>query len=212
MLEIKKEQLAGMPTAVYDGRVIVVDNASDCRSAISYLLKQPVVGFDTETRPSFKKGHPHSVALLQLSTLEECFLIRLNRIGLTDDIVRLFECADIVKVGLSVRDDISSMMKLKSFEPRNVVELQTYVKQFDIADNSLQKVYGIIFGSRISKGQRLSNWEAENLSESQQAYAALDAYACIKIYRHLMSGCFDPESSPYHMEDIEESRQSCLEQ
>lgn len=209
MLEIKKEQLAGLPVAAYSGRVVVVDSASGCRSAMRYLKKQRVVGFDTETRPSFRKGHTHSVALLQLSTMGECFLIRLNKVGLTDETVRFFEDEEIVKVGLSVKDDIHSLLKLRQFEPRNVVELQSYVKDFSISDNSLQKVYGIIFGRRISKSQRLSNWEADQLTEAQQAYAALDAYACIEIYNYLKSGNFDPSLSPYQLTVAEEPQPAC---
>lgn len=204
MLGISKEAISELPQALFGGRIIVINSPLDCRKAIKYLLTQPIVGFDTETRPSFHKGNPHKVALLQLSTAGECFLIRLNRTGLTDEIKELMESEDVLKVGLSIKDDLHSLSALGQFKPRNVLELQTYVKAYDIADNSLQKVYAVIFNERISKGQRLTNWEAENLTEAQQGYAALDAYACYRIYTHLRSGGFNPADSPYKIEEQEQ--------
>ncbi len=197
MLEISKQQIATLPTAVFPGRSILIENAADARSALAYLRRQKILGFDTETRPSFKKGANHSVALLQLSTQDECFLLRINKLGLTDQMIALFEDEAVMKVGLSIKDDIHSMSKVHEIHPANVVELQTFVKSYDIADNSLQKVYAIIFNERISKGQRLTNWEADHLTEAQQAYASLDAYACLRIYNHLISGGFDATQSPY---------------
>lgn len=204
MLGISKEAIAELPQAVFGGRIIVINSPLDCRKAIKYLMTQPIIGFDTETRPSFHKGQPHKVALLQLSTADECFLIRLNRTGLTPEIKELMESDKVLKVGLSIKDDLHSLSALDTFDPKNIIELQTYVKSFDIADNSLQKVYAVIFNERISKGQRLTNWEAETLTEAQQGYAALDAYACYRIYTHLQSGAFSPDSSPYRIEEPEQ--------
>lgn len=197
MLSITKEQIAELPVAEFPGRSIVINSPLDCRKAVKYLLNQPVLGFDTETRPSFRKGRMNRVALLQVSTFDECFLFRLNRIGFPKELARLFENPDIVKVGLSIKDDMHQLGSVADFSPANIVELQTFVKDYEVADNSLQKVYGIIFNKRISKGQRLTNWEAETLTEAQQAYASLDAYACLQVYTHLISGQFHPELSPY---------------
>lgn len=197
MLAISKEQLSELPIAEFPGRSIVINTLLDCRKAVRYLLSQPILGFDTETRPSFRKGRMNRVALLQISTFDECFLFRLNLIGFPPELAQLFEDPDIVKVGLSIKDDIHQLAAVTSFQPANVVELQTFVKDYQVADNSLQKVYGVIFNKRISKGQRLTNWEAEKLTEAQQAYASLDAYACLQIYTYLSSGEFRPELSPY---------------
>lgn len=196
-LEISKEQVAALPTAVFPGKTIVIDNPVDCRKATRFLATQTALGFDTETRPTFHKGQRHNVALIQISTLDECFLFRINRTGLTDDLVALFENPSVRKIGLSIKDDLHGLHKLRGFEEQNMVELQTFVKQFGILDNSLQKVYGVVFGERISKGQRLTNWEAAALTPDQQHYAALDAYACLRMYLELTSGSFIPENSPY---------------
>lgn len=201
MLGISKESIGQLPQATFNGRIVVVNSPLDCRKVIKYLLTQSIIGFDTETRPSFHKGTSHKVALLQLSTADECFLIRLNRTGLIPEIKELMESETVMKVGLSIKDDLHSLSALDTIIPANVLELQSYVKKFNIADNSLQKVYAIIFNERISKGQRLTNWEAETLTEAQQGYAALDAYACLRIYTHLSSGCFDPATSPYQIEN-----------
>lgn len=201
MLAITKEQIAKLPVAEFPGRSIVINSELDCRKAVRYLMTQPLLGFDTETRPSFRKGHVNKVALLQVSTTEECFLFRLNRIGFPQDLVDLFESDEIMKIGLSTKDDMHQLGRIAEFTPRNVMELQTFVKDYGVADNSLQKVYAVIFNERISKGQRLSNWEAESLTAPQQAYASLDAYACLQIYNYLKSGEFDPEASPYQVVD-----------
>lgn len=197
MLEISKETLATLPAATFPGRSILITNAADARAAMKYLSRCKRVGFDTETRPSHFKGRVYKVALLQLSTETECFLFRLHHTGFTDEMVEFFCNPDVVKIGLSIKDDIHALNKLREFEPQGIVELQTYVKDFDIGSNALNKVYAIIFNQRISKSQRLTNWEAPTLTEAQQAYASLDAYACLRIYDYLNSGYFHPEDSPY---------------
>lgn len=186
-----------MPHVTFPGRIIVVDTAADANAAVRYLMKKSILGFDTETRPSYRKGCMHKVALVQISTREECFLFRINKSGMCDSLRQLLECETVMKVGLSLKDDFNGLAKFGEFHPGGFVELQSYVKDFEIADNSLQKIYGIIFGEYISKGQRLTNWEADTLTEHQQQYAAIDAWACLRIYGHLEAGCFDPARSPY---------------
>ncbi len=185
----------------YDGHTVIINYPNDADKAIKYLMTQPIVGFDTETRPSFKKGQNHKVCLLQIATHSECFLFRINKTGLTDSIRSFFENKNVVKVGLSIHDDFRALHKLGEFTPESYIELQGYVKQFDIADNSLQKIYAILFEKRISKGQRLSNWEADTLTESQCAYASLDAKACLDIYEFLSSHEFDKNKCPYIIEN-----------
>ncbi len=204
MLGITKEQLAGLPEVHFPGKVVVVDSAAKARDALAYLNKLAIIGFDTETRPSFRKDQHYKVSLVQLSTNEECFLFRLKQMGSLKGLVQLFESPAIQKIGLSVKDDFHSLERLpdfKAFKPEGFVELQTFVKQFRIANNSLQKIYGVVFNEKISKSQRLTNWEAPSLTSSQQSYAAIDAWACLKLYEHLSAGGFDPEQCPYNIDD-----------
>ncbi len=204
MLGISKEQLAGLPEVHFPGKVVMVDSAAKARDALAYLNKLTQIGFDTETRPSFRKDQHYKVSLVQLSTNEECFLFRLKQMGSLKGLAELFENPAIQKIGLSIKDDFHSLQRLpdfKEFKPEGFVELQTYVKRFRIADNSLQKIYGVVFNEKISKSQRLTNWEAASLTPSQQSYAALDAWACLKLYNHLEAGDFDPEACPYTIDD-----------
>lgn len=197
IISIPKDKLAALPAAHYDGEICIVDKEEQLEEAIAELRKSPVIGFDTETRPSFKKGHLNKVSLVQLSTHSKCFLFRINLTGLPQSLINLLEDESIMKIGLSTHDDFHNLNKLQPLQPGGFIELQNYVKQFRIADNSLTRIYGILFGKRVSKGQRLTNWEAEQLTQAQQHYAALDAKACIDIYDFLSQGNFSPSSSPY---------------
>ena len=182
---IDKETINTMPLVTFDGRIKVVDNLWDIEKAAINLEKCSIIGIDTETRPSFRKGEVHLVSLLQLATDEVCYLFRLNKVGLTPSIVRLLENPQLLKIGLSLKDDFLMLTKRASFKPEGYIELQEYVSAFGIEEKSLQKIYAILFGEKISKGQRLSNWDAEQLTIAQQEYAAIDAWACLKIYHKL---------------------------
>lgn len=180
---INKNWISKYPIVKFSGRIVVVLNAQEADKAVSFLLSQSLLGIDTETRPSFKKGKQNNVALLQVSTPEVCFLFRLNIIGMTDSIIRLLENKDVVKVGVSLNDDLRLLHKNGEFEPGSFIDLQNCINNIGIEDKSLQKLYANLFHKRITKGQQLSNWEADILTESQKLYAATDAWACINIYK-----------------------------
>lgn len=196
-IAIAKESLAALPNVDFKGEIEVIDTPEKVRQAIEILSRESLVGFDTETRPNFHKGQNHQVALIQISTATKSYLFRICATGLMPEIVEFIENENITKVGLSLKDDFHMLHKLQPFEPQSFIELQQMVKDYCISDASLQKIFGIIFGQRISKGQRLSNWEAPALTEAQQLYAAIDAWACLKIYRHLVDGKFNPYESAY---------------
>jgi len=182
---ITKDDISEMPKVNFEGKIIMICTEKDAERAVDFLSKYPVLGIDSETKPSFVKGKSHKVSLLQISTDQHCFLFRLNLIGFPNVLIGLLENPSIVKVGLSLRDDFMAMHRRVTFKQQNCVELQEFVKPFGIQDKSLQKIYAILFGHKISKSQRLSNWEAETLSPSQQLYAATDAWTCLKIYNLL---------------------------
>ena len=183
---IDKKLISEMPKVVFPGRIIIIYTEDDARKAVAYLNRCSVVGVDTETRPSFKKGKVNSVALLQVATSDTCFLFRLNRIGIPDFLEEFLQ-NDVLKIGLSLRDDFNMLHRANNKDPRvgNWIELQDYVSRFGIQEKSLQKIYAILFGEKISKSQRLSNWEADVLTEAQQQYAATDAWATLRIYQRL---------------------------
>ena len=180
-----KKLIGALPRVQFEGRIFVILNEGDAEKAVNFLLSQKILGIDTETRPSFKKGLSHKVALLQISTEDTCFLFRLNRTGITDSIKKLLEDRSIPKIGLSLQDDLRMLNKRCCFTPGKYVEIQKEVKKLGIEDMSLQKIYANIFGLKIAKNQQLSNWEADSLTEAQQRYAATDAWACIQIYKEL---------------------------
>lgn len=177
-----KAAIQSLPVVQFQGRVIVIQTAGEADRAVDYLMQFPRLGIDTETRPNFKPGGMNPVALLQVSTPDTCFLFRLNRFGLTDALVRLFTSERIQKVGLSLHDDWAQLRKRKDFKPVNFIELQDYVKPLGVVDMSLQKLYANFFGQKISKTQRLTNWEADVLTEAQKRYAATDAWTCLRLY------------------------------
>ena len=202
-----KAKIKGLPRVLFEGRIIVVLTARDADKAVDYLLSQPILGIDSETRPSFRKGVVHNVSLLQVSTYDICFLFRLNRIGITPSIKRLLEDRNVLKVGLSLHDDIMMLHKLADFKPGNFVDLQDHVKEIGVEDLSLQKLYANFFGQNISKTQQLSNWEADILTDKQKLYAATDAWTCIKLYEELQRL---KQSGDYELINIEQNAQACI--
>jgi ribonuclease D len=181
-----KKDINTLPRVNFGGRIFTVLTAQEADKAVDYLMKAPILGIDTETRPTFRRGQAHLVALLQVSTDNTAFLFRLNHIGLPPSLIRLLEDNTITKVGLSLHDDFLMLKKRHNFTPGHFIELQHEAKELGIADMSLQKLYANLYGEKISKNQQLSNWEADVLSDAQKLYAATDAWACIKIYEKIL--------------------------
>ncbi len=181
-----KKSIAQLPTVTFPGKTVVVMSESEAEKAVDFLLSRDILGVDTETRPSFKKGESHMVSLLQVSTSEVCFLFRLNHIGITPAILRLLENKAVPMVGLSLHDDMLSLHKRVAFTPGFFIDLQDLVGELGIEDLSLQKLYANLFHQKISKRQRLTNWDSDVLNDKQKAYAALDAWACINLYKEIL--------------------------
>ncbi len=182
---ITKEELTDLPLRWFDGEIIIVDNTEKLQKAVEILSKAKVIGFDTETKPAFKKGVFNKVALLQLSVKDQAFLFRLNRIGLPKEIIKILANPKIIKPGVAINDDIKALNKIQPFIPKGFIELQDNAKTLGITDFSLKKLAAITCGFRISKGQQLSNWEADVLTEAQQIYAATDAWAALEIFENI---------------------------
>lgn len=183
---ITKEQVGKLPKATFTGEVVVVDTFSQVEATIADLEQFPLIGMDTESKPVFKKYEHQSIALIQLSSETCCYLFRVNKIGIPPRLQGLLEREDILKVGLDLCGDRRQLRRHSpELKPRGFVDLQRLTPAYGIHDLGLQKIYAILFGEKISKRAQLTNWEASELSPAQQAYAALDAYACLRIYRHL---------------------------
>lgn len=195
---ISNEQLAVLPTIHFDGEIVIVETEKLLLEACDYLSRQPVIGFDTESRPSFKAGVTNKVALLQLSTPERCYLIRLCRVPMKRPLLRLLESRQTIKVGTDVAGDIRALNQLRHFRAGGFVDLQALAPQWGIEEKSLRKLSAITLGKRVSKAQRLSNWEATRLTQQQLSYAATDAWVCLEILKTLSSApkLFDNAATP----------------
>jgi len=186
-INITPEEINTLPLKTFEGKTAVISEPEQLARAIREIEKHPVVGFDTETRPSFKRGQIYQVALLQLAIPGKAFLVRLNHIGVTSDVARLFENEDIVKTGVGIRDDLKAMQKLHPFTPAGCVDLSTIAKQMGLQVESVKKLTALLLGFRISKSAQTSNWEASTLTQKQIEYAATDAWVCLELYEKMMN-------------------------
>lgn len=183
--KITKEEVNQLPLIKYEGESIIIDNPEDVADAVAYLKKYKLVGFDTETKPAFKKGQFYPVALLQLATPDRVYLFRLLKTGLNNGLIELFENPNITIAGIGIRDDIKDLNKLEKFTPVNFVDLNEKAKTLNFESIGARNFAGMFFGGRISKSQQVSNWENEELTEAQVDYAATDAWICINIYEQM---------------------------
>lgn len=184
---IDKEEINKMPVVSFEGEVIIVRTQEMVKEAVEYLSKHAYIGIDTETRPSFVHGVHYPTALVQLSTLERCYLFQLNHIGLPVELAKLFSNDKVCKVGLALRDDWRGLYHLRRFTPKNYVDLQNVVPTYGILNLGLQKIFAILFGQKISKSQQLTNWANDVLTDDQARYASTDAWAALKIYLELLN-------------------------
>mgnify|MGYP006314692083 CR=1 FL=1 len=179
---IDKAAIQTLPVTFFEGEVIVVDKPEMVADAAAYLRQHTVLGVDTEARPSFKRGVHYPTALVQIATLERCYLFRLTHVGLPVEIAEIFANPNICKVGLAFKDDITGLRRRRDFKPANCVDLQSMVCKYGIMELGLQKIFAIIFGKKISKSQQLTNWENSHLTPEQARYASTDAWATLSIY------------------------------
>lgn len=191
---ITKEELNELPLGQFEGEIFLIDELDQVEEAVDFLEDQRIIGFDTETKPAFRKGQFNQVALLQLSTPHQAFLFRLNKIGFPDSLRSLLEKENLVKVGAAVHDDLKGLRKLTdSFYPLSFFDLNDELKKVGFHNVGVRNLCGMVLKIRISKSEQVSNWEAETLTEKQQRYAATDAWACLEVFELLKSeGYLDP--------------------
>ena len=185
---ITKEEVGELPLVSYSGRIELVATHESLKACLPTLYAEKLLGFDTETHPSFRKGVMFPIALLQLATQDTGYLIRLNQLGFPEELRELLASPESQKVGVAIRDDIKGLQQLGSFIPQGFVELSQLARQLGIVTCGLRNLTGIFLNVRISKKAQLSNWEQEELTESQQNYAATDAWISREIYGFLDQG------------------------
>ncbi|MBK7710382.1 MAG: 3'-5' exonuclease domain-containing protein 2 [Bacteroidales bacterium] len=185
---ITVEEISERELSWFRGEIITVEDLETFNEVFPRLLGEELLGFDTETRPTFKKGRKNKVSLIQLSSGTLACLFRINKIGFPDRLADLLADPEVIKAGVAVHDDIKFLKGVRKFEPSGFVDLQVFVKDFGIQSSGLKKLVAIILGFRISKRQQVTDWEADPLTEAQQIYAATDAWVCHQIYKKLTNG------------------------
>jgi ribonuclease D len=183
---VSTEELEKYDLSWYKGEIVVVENLETFNEIFPRLLDSDILGFDTETRPSFRKGRNNKVSLIQLATSELACLFRINKIGIPDKLAELLADPEVIKVGVAIHDDIRFLKRIRKFEPEGFVDLQKFVKEFGIQSSGLKKISAIVLGFKISKRQQVTDWEADRLSEAQEIYAATDAWVCHQVYTKLV--------------------------
>lgn len=184
--KISKIEIMDLPLGQFEGEIVLVDKPTQIADVIKALSGENLIGFDTETRPSFTKGNQHQVALLQLATKDIAFLIRVNQIGMPGAIKELLETKQIIKIGAAVRDDLKALSKLREkFAPQSFYDLNEELKRVGFENVGVRNLAAMVLNVRISKSEQVSNWESQVLTEKQMLYAATDAWACLEIYTKL---------------------------
>ena len=201
-LHIDKNTIQTLPLTSFEGEVIIVDLPEKVQEAVEYLGQFAVLGVDTEARPSFKRGVHYPTALVQVSTMERCYLFRLTHVGMPKELAQIFANPNICKVGLAFKDDLNGLRRRRDFKPANCIDLQSIVCKYGIMELGLQKIFAIVFGQRISKAQQLTNWENSHLTPEQAKYASTDAWATLKIYLELQ------KTKPLSRKEVEALKQA----
>ena len=184
---VSKDEIKNYSVEKFNGKISVIDKKKDLLDAYLFLKKQKIIGFDTESRPTFKKGVSSNVSLIQFSTKDEVFLFRINIIGFDDMLIDLINDKKIKKIGIAIFDDIKSLQKIKEFESNSVIDLNKLALNLGFESIGAVKLSILILGFSISKSARLSNWEKKDLTTSQIEYAATDAWICNMIYKKLLN-------------------------
>lgn len=182
---IGNEDINKLPRYSFEGEIRIIDREEDVEPAINEIKKANILGFDTETKPSFRKHEANLPCLIQIAAGNTVYLFRINKCGFPQTFDEIFSNKDILKVGVGIRDDIKNLNKIRKFTSVSFLDLQNYVEKFEIEEKSFSKLMAIIFGVKISKRQRVTNWAVEKLSQPQIHYAATDAWGALKMFEKL---------------------------
>tara|TARA_B100001741_G_C16349013_1_gene503124 strand:- start:74 stop:652 length:579 start_codon:yes stop_codon:yes gene_type:complete len=189
---VAKEDVINYPLINFNGNVHVIDSLKDVSSCLKVLSKADIIGFDTETKPSFAKGVFYPTSLIQLSYKNDIFLFRLNKIGLVQGVIDILINPSILKVGIDIKNDLSDLKKIHLFNEANFVDLNQLAIQKGFKSIGAVKLSIMLLGCRISKKQRLSDWSVDFLTDAQIEYAAIDAWICPKILQAFMDKSLYP--------------------
>lgn len=188
--QIEKSDLQQLPLIRFEGEIHVIEKPDDLDNVLDIIGREPILGFDTETKPTFTKGAYNHTALIQFATLDHAFLLRINRFGIPDRLKKILENENIRKIGISLRDDLKDLKKVRPFKPAGFIDLNNIAKDLGINQIGIKSLTGIFLERRVAKNQQTSNWENQKLTTAQKRYAATDAWVCMKMYDSLMQRGF----------------------
>lgn len=177
-----KDEINELPLRQYEGPIRLIDTEEEVPEAIEALCQCRLLGFDTETRPVFRKGVSYPPSLIQLATDDCVYLLHLNHISLSDYIKNLLASAEIIKTGVAVINDVKELRQVSSFEGKGFVDLGDLARSLEMQTNGLRNLAANLLGFRISKGVQCSNWGRQELTPQQITYAATDAWVSREIY------------------------------
>ena len=179
---LSREAMASLPIRRYEGRVCVVATRSELDDALADMRQELVVGFDTETRPTFRKGEHYLPALVQMATARAVYLFQLRRVDVIPGLAEILSEPRVTKAGVAVAYDLKSLKEVFSFVEKNVVDVGVVARRYGIEQTGVRNLAGIFLGCRVTKGARTSNWAATTLTPSQIVYAATDAWIGRELY------------------------------
>jgi ribonuclease D len=179
---ISREEIARLPIRRYEGEVHVVATAEELERALADIRQDSVVGFDTETRPAFRKGEDYLPCLVQVATARRVYLLQLQRLDFSRAIAELLASPHIVKAGVALAGDLSQLQRLFPLEPVSIVDLGHVARRHGNRQTGLRNLAALFLNARIPKGARTTNWAAARLSPAQIGYAATDAWISRELY------------------------------
>ena len=183
--KITKQEINELPLFKYEGKTIIAATEAQIDKAIFEIEEHEIVGFDTESKPTFKKGQFNHVALIQIAVPEKVYLLRIHQVGITTTLARFLSNEKIKKIGIALDDDIIALSKKRRFNPGGFVDLNKIAPTLGIENIGARNLSALLLNNRISKNQQISNWENQFLTEPQIKYAATDAWICLEIYNKL---------------------------
>lgn len=184
--KITKKEINDLPLFKYEGKTVIAATEKQIDNAVFEIEKHNLVGFDTETKPTFKKGQFNHVALVQIAVPDKVYLFRITQVGITTTLARFLSNDKITKVGIALDDDIIALKKRRRFVSGGFLDLNKIAPTLGIENIGARNLSALLLNNRISKNQQISNWENPTLTEPQIRYAATDAWICLEIYNKLM--------------------------
>jgi ribonuclease D len=182
MKTITKDEIAGLAIGRYEGTICLVASAQDLERAMQVIRAEQVVGLDTETKPAFQKNQFHLPCLVQIATASEVYLFQLRRMEFSGVLAEVLENPALIKAGVGLANDLSSLKKVFPFEPQNIVDLSRVAQRHGIKQSGIRNLAARLLGFRVSKGSATSNWDRSQLTPKQIAYAATDAWVCRELF------------------------------